>query len=648
MQTPIEIPYRGGLTGLLQRELALTDTRLRTMARITVCTTIVVAVAMVFQIPLPAYIAYLVFLVSHEDAASTLVSSIGGLLAVTLAVAASLLFYVFDASEPALRIPLLAFSTLAGNFLARTSSLGPIAFLAGFVLVLSQTLLDDVPTTEFVTHLVLWLWVVVALPVGVTVLANLLAGESPVALARKRAAQLLDAVAGYIENPYSANPSSLRDELLSLSELKNKAFLWNKQIKAFAREDNRLIAVLLEVLQIARCLPADVSPGARRSLASAIRESRRHFLKRRGLTVDAQDSTFGSMSSDTHPVPAALRNAIQQLLDEASGKAPASMPDQALPHPKKPLVESTVANRLHARFAFKVMCAVLASYATYTLLDWPGIRTAVTTCFFVSLTTVGESVHKLTLRLSGALLGGLIAGLCIVFVLPSLTDIGQLCLLVAAMSVFCAWISTSSETIAYAGMQAAFAFFLGVLQGYSPANDLTVLRDRLVGIVIGNLWITIFFTTLWPVSALGQARDKWSSTLKQLGELLIAKDETTVASMKAEICKKASEAAALNARAQFERRFLSRANQADRSVPEARHVERLASAVFVVVRLKESTASLLAGEAADASASQRLIALSKGAGIDVSGEHLGMTSPALLYQARRHLDEEIDHATRTI
>ncbi|GGA02388.1 fusaric acid resistance protein [Dyella caseinilytica] len=637
-----------GLTGLLQRELALNDTRIRTMVRITVCTAIVVAIAMVFQIPLPAYVAYLVFLVSHEDAASTLVSSVGGLVAVTVAVAASLLFYVFDASEPALRIPLLAFSTLAGTYLARTSPLGPIVFLAGFVLVLSQTLLDDVPTTEFVTHSVLWLWVVVALPVGVTVLANLLAGESPVALARKRAAQLMDAVASYIENPYSANPSQLRDELLSLSQLKNKAFLWNKQIKTFAQEDNRLIAILLEVLQIARHLPTSVSLDARRSLAATLRQSRNHFLKRRGLTVDTQNGEFGLVSADTDPAQAALRGTLKQLLEEASGNAPAPASHQSTPHPKRPLAEAALTNRLHARFAFKVMCAVLASYATYTLLDWPGIRTAVTTCFFVSLTTVGESVHKLTLRLSGAAIGGLLAGLCIAFVLPSLTDIGQLCLLVAAVSAFCAWISTSSETIAYAGMQIAFAFFLGVLQGYSPANDLTALRDRLVGIVIGNIWITIFFTTLWPVSSLGEARDKWASILKQLGELLIAKDEATVTSMKEEVCKKASEAAALNARGLFERRLLSPGNQSEHPTPEAHRVERLASAVFVVVRLKESTALLSSDDAVDELASQRLVALSKGAEIDAPGGHLDSNPSTLLYQARRHLDEEIDHASRTI
>jgi multidrug resistance protein MdtO len=76
----------------------------------------------------------------------------------------------------------------------------------------------------------------------------------------------------------------------------------------------------------------------------------------------------------------------------------------------------------------------------------------------------------LFLRLSGAVIGGLIAGLCIVFVLPHLTDIGQLCLLIAVVSVGAAWVATSSELLSYAGLQIAFAFFLGVLQGLHPGR----------------------------------------------------------------------------------------------------------------------------------------------------------------------------------
>ena len=648
MHAPIELASRDPLSRLLRRELALNDTRVGLIVRITACTVIVVALAMVFQIPLPAYVAYLVFMVSQEDAASTLVTAVGGLAGVTLAVAASLLLYVFDAAEPALRIPLLALSTLTGTFVARTSRLGPIAFLAGFVLVLSQTLLDDVPTTEAVTHVVLWLWVVVALPVAVSVAAALLVGESPVVLARKRAGQLIERVAAYIETPYAADPSQLRTDLLLLSELKNKAFLWSKQVKVFAAQDNRLIAILLEALQIARYLPSDVSPAARQAMAATLRKGGHVFLKRRGVAAQAPNLALELSPVETDSSHAALRRAVNALLDEASANAPATTSAKIPSHPQQPPGAGALQNRVHARFAIKVMCAVLASYATYTLLDWPGIRTAVTTCFFVALTTYGESIHKLTLRLSGAIIGGLIGGLSIVFVLPQLTDIGQLCLLIAAVSAFCAWISTSSETIAYAGLQIAFAFFLCVLQGYGPTNDLTELRDRIVGIFVGNIWITIFFTTLWPVSASEQARAKRSAALKRLGDLLTADDENNLAPMRAEICKTIADASKLNARSLFEWRFLSRLTRTGSPLPEALDIERLTSATFVVARLKQDTVGPASDEAADKCAAERLMALSKGMRTDSMDEHSEPASTTLPGQARHRLNEEIEHASRAI
>ena len=459
----------------------------------------------------------------------------------------------------------------------------------------------------------------------------------------------MEQVAGYIENPYSADPSQIRSELLSLSELNKKAILWNKQIKVFLQEDTRLLAILLEMLQIARYLPASVSPASRHPISSAVRQSRRLFLQRRGVADDAPNSAFESIPIvEQDPSHAALHGASDELLDEASGKSRITAPANAAASGRRLFVEGALKNRSHGRFAFKVMCAVLASYATYTLLDWPGIRTAATTCFFVSLTTFGESIHKLTLRLSGAVIGGLIAGLCIVFVIPYLTDIGQFCLLIAVVAAFCAWISTSSETIAYAGMQIAFAFFLGVMQGYGPGDDLTELRDRIVGIFVGNIWVNIFFTTLWPVSSVDQAREKWSSALKELSDLLVIKDETSVAYRRADICKKVGEAAELNARALFEWRFLPRGSKKDRIAPEAQHIEQITASAFVVLRLKENAVLLRGDEEADTLTSQRLVALSKGTQAAAPDEPLDPTPTSLLSKARWRLNEEIDHASRAI
>jgi multidrug resistance protein MdtO len=183
-------------------------------------------------------------------------------------------------------------------------------------------------------------------------------------------------------------------------------------------------------------------------------------------------------------------------------------------------VPDALSNPEHVRFALKTTMAVMAAYIIYTALDWPGIRTAVTTCFFVALGSLGETMHKLTLRLCGALLGGLTAGLCIVYLLPQMTDIGQLCLLIAAASAISAWFATSSERLSYLGLQMAFAFFLGVLQDYGPGTDLTVLRDRMVGILFGNLLMSIVFSVVWPTSALDQARAVLAKSMRALANLM--------------------------------------------------------------------------------------------------------------------------------
>ena len=629
------------LPALLRRELQLDASRVRSVMRIATGTAIAVAVAMVFQIPLPAYVAYLIFLLSQEDTASTLISSIGGLVAVTLAVAFSLLFYVFDASEPALRIPLLTLSTFLGSFLSRTSTLGPIAFLSGFVLVLSQTLIDDAPNTEALTHGVLWLWVVVATPVFTVIVLNLLTGESPVALSRQRAATLMEAAADYIERPLSQNPSLLRNKLVALNQLKGKAFLWDKKLKAFAEEDQRLFGLMLEILQIARALPPQLAAGSRHALASSLRQSRALFLKRRGIDAATVPLVHDGMDSEFDPVCEALRLALRDLHTEASGQTQAGTPNTHTAASRRFFVPDAFHNPAHVRYALKVTFAVLASYATYALLDWPGIRTAVTTCFFVSLTTFGESAHKLTLRISGALIGGLLGGLCLVFVIPSLTDIGQLCLLVAGVSALCAWVSTSSENISYAGMQMAFAFFLGVLQGYAPASDLTVLRDRVVGIVIGNIWISVFFTSLWPVSALQQARNLWSSSLEKLSALLVAPTAQAAADLRLEVNTKVRQALLLKSRSAFEGRLIQSRQPAYSAELEAAAMERLAYSAFILRRLHSSVPS---PAIADIHTSQRLLALSKGAAPD--SLHLDMPDPSpIVGRARSRLNEEIDNAS---
>jgi multidrug resistance protein MdtO len=216
-------------------------------------------------------------------------------------------------------------------------------------------------------------------------------------------------------------------------------------------------------------------------------------------------------------------------------------------------------------------------YSVYTMLDWPGLLTSIVTVFFVALGSVGETVHKLTLRVSGAIVGGSIAGLSIVFVLPHFTDIGQLCALTAVVALFAGWVTTSSERLSYAGMQIALAFFMGLLQTYTPATDLTVLRDRIVGILLGNVVMTLVFSALWPESAVTRLRKALSDALRGIAALLRSPQNTEA--NRHHTVEALVRAGNFEALSSFEREMLPRQTR----LPDLQSIARLAGAAFVAV-----------------------------------------------------------------
>jgi len=104
------------------------------------------------------------------------------------------------------------------------------------------------------------------------------------------------------------------------------------------------------------------------------------------------------------------------------------------------------------------------------------------------------------LRVLGALIGAAAGIAALVYVVPHLASIGALMALVFAGALASAWVAVGDERIAYAGFQAAFAFFLCILQGSAPAFDMATARDRVIGILIGILVSYLMSVQVWPVS----------------------------------------------------------------------------------------------------------------------------------------------------
>jgi multidrug resistance protein MdtO len=568
------------LLEVLALELAWREGRWAAVARIAGGATLTVVIAMVFQIPQPTYMAYIGFLLSKDEKRATVITSLGGFAAATLAVFLVLGLELIDTSEPALRLPLMAMATFVAMFTARTFALGPISFLAGFVIVLLQSVVDDVKSPEALTHLTLWTWVVISVPVAVTIIVNLLFGQGAVVFMDRTVRKVLAAwETSLTSGDYRESLPEWRAQLLPLLEIAQHN---TPKGPRAGRLTVPVIRALLDALVIFEALPDELPADLREELASRLRTCRRAIES--GAAAATQDSLAlpaqSVGSNEPSPAVIAARSALSVLVDTLVH--PAAPPDnsKAQHPPRRLLVADAFSNPAHWQFALKTTMAVMISYAIYQLLDWPGMRTAIVTCFFVALSSLGETVHKLLLRLSGAVIGGLIAGLCIVFVLPHLTDIGQLCLLVFTVSVGAAWVSTSSELLAYAGMQIAFAFFLGVLQGYAPATDLTVLRDRVAGILLGNVVITIIFSSFWPQSARSAIRAALADALRAIGAVIRRPRDAAEARMRA--VQALVRADHLRTLTLFELRMLPSHARESLNVPSVASVERLAGAAFVV------------------------------------------------------------------
>src|SRR2546427_480569 len=191
----------------------------------------------------------------------------------------------------------------------------------------------------------------------------------------------------------------------------------------------------------------------------------------------------------------------------------------AASEPGRLFVPDAFTNPDYVRYALKGALAVMICYTLQSAVDWPGIRTCLITCMIVALGSEGATVQKGTLRISGALAGAAMGFLAILLLVPRMESITSLTLLVAAGTAVAAWVVLGSPRIAYAGVQIAFAFYACVIQGFEPAWHFYTIRDRLIGILLGNVVITLVFHYIWPVPASGAMWRSLGSALRAMARL---------------------------------------------------------------------------------------------------------------------------------
>ena len=179
-------------------------------------------------------------------------------------------------------------------------------------------------------------------------------------------------------------------------------------------------------------------------------------------------------------------------------------------------------NPEYLRFAFAGCLAATICYVLYNALDWPGIFPSVLTCIVTALGTTGSSLQAQFLRLAGFVVGGLVLGISAqILILPAIDSIFGFALFFAAGTAIAAWFATSSPRLSFFGVQMALAFYFVNLQDFKFQTDLTVARDKVMGVFLGILAMGLIFDRFGTKSDAEQLQKLLVRNVRMLAQLAV-------------------------------------------------------------------------------------------------------------------------------
>jgi multidrug resistance protein MdtO len=194
---------------------------------------------------------------------------------------------------------------------------------------------------------------------------------------------------------------------------------------------------------------------------------------------------------------------------------------QAKPGWRSLFLPDAFENPEYLRFAFAGCLAATVCYVLYNALDWPGIFISVLTCIVTALTTIGNSLQARFLRLAGFVAGGLIMGISAqILILPSLDSVFGFAIFFAVGSAIAAWFATSSPRLSFFGVQMALAFYFVNMQDAHIQTDLTIARDKVIGVLVGILAMGFIFDRLVTKSDAEHLQKLLVRNIQMLAELL--------------------------------------------------------------------------------------------------------------------------------
>jgi multidrug resistance protein MdtO len=518
----------------LNRELAPFPGRSAMTIRLVVTVTIVTVISLALQVPQLAFSTFFCFFVTKENRVLTLFTGVLMILGVTVATIINLVLYTWTFDYPEYRFPVIAGLIFCGMFLSRTFVIGPLGFAVGFFSALMVTIGEAAPNTETLVRDELWLYVAIIYPVALTIFVNqlLLPADPWTALVKALELRLDTASAALNRVIKEGSAGDQNNQPLLDLATRGGAIMFTYLNFAEMQEPSlkRRHPFLVETISAASHV---VNATASLEFRDPTAVSADDILRAKELLSEIEclkavlpekervlSSRKVLVSPPALPQLRELEFALESFRDTMIPGA-SDYSSTTVAKPKKALFSADAfTNPTHVRFGLKVIFAAMTCYILYNALHWPGIFTSFVTCCFIALGNTGATIYKSWLRFFGCLGGGLAGYVALFLLIPHMVSVTSLVLLTVAGSALGGWIAAGSERISYAGLQFAFAFYLSIFQGFEPEVNLTTIRDRLVGIIVGTIVSAIVFRYVWPEHAADQLRVTLARVLRTLAQLV--------------------------------------------------------------------------------------------------------------------------------
>ena len=263
-------------------------------------------------------------------------------------------------------------------------------------------------------------------------------------------------------------------------------------------------AIAAALDEISHKLPAHIAAGAE-ELAPATRTQVRlamDTLAARVIAIrpayigKASPAEIGNFAEFIDSL-AVLARHIERPLDEPP-KPPTTDPsNSAVPWNSAVPRSSATADRAVVRYCLKVGLCTVVGYTIGVTTQRPDLFIILVTVITTATPTYGATLHKMYLRIAGAIIGGAVSLLAIIIVSPNFDSLPAYML--AAFAVFYpfAYSSLGNARMSYAGKQMGIIFSL-VFVGLSPSVDIYEPLWRIWGLLLGDFVVAMVFFSLWP------------------------------------------------------------------------------------------------------------------------------------------------------